>query len=63
MNLLKVEKQVGTDALLEEIADYVLNKEIISKEAFSTAHYVLFDTLGCGILALAIRNVQSYWDQ
>lgn len=53
MNLLKVEEQVGTDALLEEIADYVLNKEIISKEALSTAHYVLIDTLGCGILALS----------
>ena len=51
--MLKVEEQVGTDALLEEIADYVLNKEIISKEALSTAHYVLIDTLGCGILALS----------
>ena len=53
MNLLKVDEQVGTDTLLVEIADYVLNKEIISKEALSTAHYVLIDTLGCGILALS----------
>ncbi|MGM8211311.1 bifunctional 2-methylcitrate dehydratase/aconitate hydratase [Virgibacillus sp. W0430] len=41
-----------TDQLLEEIADYVLNKEISSSEAYTTAHYVLKDSLGCGILAL-----------
>ncbi|MGY4111637.1 2-methylcitrate dehydratase [Aeribacillus sp. SP014] len=46
---MKIDK---TDKLLEEIADYVLNKEIQSKEAFETARYVLLDTLGCGILAL-----------
>ncbi|MCT1903966.1 bifunctional 2-methylcitrate dehydratase/aconitate hydratase [Oceanobacillus sojae] len=41
-----------TDQLLEEIADYVLNKEINSEEAVKTAHHVLIDTIGCGILAL-----------
>ncbi len=41
-----------TDQLLEEIADYVLNKEINSEEAIKTAHHVLIDTIGCGILAL-----------
>ncbi|WP_059105754.1 bifunctional 2-methylcitrate dehydratase/aconitate hydratase [Shouchella shacheensis] len=41
-----------TDKLLEEIADYVLDKEITSEEALSTASHVLVDTLGCGILAL-----------
>ncbi|WP_152657246.1 bifunctional 2-methylcitrate dehydratase/aconitate hydratase [Oceanobacillus sp. CFH 90083] len=41
-----------TDQLLEEIADYVLNKEITSEEAYKTAHHVLIDTIGCGILAL-----------
>lgn len=40
------------DTLLEEIADYVLEKEITSSEAFETAYYDLLDTLGCGILAL-----------
>lgn len=48
----KVKDQQKVDTVLEEIADYVLNKEITSEEAFSTAHYVLLDTLGCGILAL-----------
>ncbi|MFD1415259.1 bifunctional 2-methylcitrate dehydratase/aconitate hydratase [Oceanobacillus jeddahense] len=41
-----------TDHLLEEIAEYVLNKEITSEEAYKTAHHVLIDTIGCGILAL-----------
>lgn len=41
-----------TDQLLVEITDYVLNKEIKRSEAYSTAHYVLKDSLGCGILAL-----------
>ena len=51
--MLKTEQENKTDTLLEEIADYVLNKEITSVEALSTAHYVLIDTLGCGILALS----------
>ncbi|MBR7797594.1 2-methylcitrate dehydratase [Agaribacter marinus] len=50
--MLKVDEQKKTDALLEEIAEYVLNKEITSEEAYSTAHYVFIDTIGCGILAL-----------
>ncbi|MBA9027482.1 2-methylcitrate dehydratase [Peribacillus huizhouensis] len=41
-----------TDVLLADIADYVLNKEITSTEAYETARYVLLDTIGCGILAL-----------
>ncbi|MBP2258092.1 bifunctional 2-methylcitrate dehydratase/aconitate hydratase [Virgibacillus alimentarius] len=50
--MLKVNEENKVDALLEEITDYVLNKEITSEEAFTTARYVLMDTLGCGILAL-----------
>ncbi|WP_144558829.1 bifunctional 2-methylcitrate dehydratase/aconitate hydratase [Shouchella miscanthi] len=41
-----------TDQLLEDIADYVLDKEITSEEALTTAAHVLIDTLGCGVLAL-----------
>ncbi|MCI3987536.1 MmgE/PrpD family protein, partial [Bacillus vallismortis] len=36
----------------EEITDYLLEKEITSSEAYTTAGPVLLDTLGCGILAL-----------
>ncbi|WP_413380327.1 bifunctional 2-methylcitrate dehydratase/aconitate hydratase [Alkalihalobacillus sp. 1P02AB] len=50
--MIKTNENQKTDLLLEEIADYVLHEEITSEEAFSTAHYVLIDTLGCGILAL-----------
>ncbi len=41
-----------TDQLIEDITEYVLNKEITSEEAYTTAKYVLMDTIGCGILAL-----------
>lgn len=50
--MLKINRINQTDVLLEEIADYVLDKEINSNEAFETARYVLLDSLGCGILAL-----------
>lgn len=50
--MLKTNDRTKTDQLLEEMTDYVLNKEITSNEAFETASYVLIDTLGCGILAL-----------
>ncbi|WP_138419582.1 bifunctional 2-methylcitrate dehydratase/aconitate hydratase [Aquibacillus sediminis] len=50
--MVQLINQKQTDTLIEEITDYVLNKEITSEEAFKTAEYVLMDTLGCGILAL-----------
>ncbi|OBA04411.1 2-methylcitrate dehydratase [Bacillus subtilis] len=45
-------RMLKTDHVIEEITDYVLEKEITSSEAFTTAGHVLLDTLGCGILAL-----------
>lgn len=42
----------NNDALFETIADYVLEHDIISEEAFETARYVLMDTVGCAILSL-----------
>ncbi|RLL46878.1 bifunctional 2-methylcitrate dehydratase/aconitate hydratase [Oceanobacillus piezotolerans] len=50
--MIKTNEQKKTDELIQQITDYVLDKEITSEEAFSTAQYVLMDTLGCGILAL-----------
>lgn len=41
-----------TDKLLVEIADYVVDGKIESKEAMETAKNVLIDSLGCGFLAL-----------
>lgn len=40
------------DQVMQNIADYVLNYEIKSDEAYETARYCLMDTLGCGFLAL-----------
>ena len=40
------------DQVLQTIADYVLNYEITSIEAYETARLCLMDALGCGILAL-----------
>lgn len=40
------------DDILQKIADYVLNYEIDSDEAWDTARNCLMDTLGCGLLAL-----------
>jgi 2-methylcitrate dehydratase len=40
------------DDLLVTIADYVVDKEILSDEAYNTARNCLIDTIGCGLLAL-----------
>ena len=40
------------DKVLVDIVDYVTKFKIASKEAYSTAHYCLLDTLGCGFEAL-----------
>lgn len=50
--MLKTDEKVETDVILTKIADYVLDYEITSEEAYRTAHYILLDTIGCGILAL-----------
>ncbi|MBF0499357.1 MAG: bifunctional 2-methylcitrate dehydratase/aconitate hydratase [Candidatus Riflebacteria bacterium] len=41
------------DKVLVDIADYVLNYEVKSGEAFDTARNCLIDTLGCGLEALS----------
>lgn len=40
------------DALLTDIADYVVDYQIDSDEAYRTARYCLMDSLGCALLAL-----------
>lgn len=47
------------DEVLVKITDYVLNKEINSSEAISTARYCLMDTLGCGLLALTFSDCKD----
>ena len=41
------------DKVLVDIADYVADYRIESKEAYETARYCLMDTLGCGFEALS----------
>src|SRR2546425_1118353 len=41
-----------TDQLLIDIADYVLEYEVASDEAYHIAHHVLLDSIGTGLLAL-----------
>lgn len=40
------------DQVIQDIADFVLDDSITSKEAMDTARNCLIDTLGCGLLAL-----------
>jgi 2-methylcitrate dehydratase len=40
------------DQVMQDIADYVLDYEITSAEAYETARYCLMDSLACGLLAL-----------
>ena len=44
------------DDVLVKIADYVLDKNIDSLEAYDTARNCLMDTLGCGLLALTFPD-------
>ncbi|QDP72532.1 bifunctional 2-methylcitrate dehydratase/aconitate hydratase [Legionella israelensis] len=44
------------DQVMIDIADYILDKELHSEEAYETARLCLMDTLGCGILALNFQE-------
>ena len=54
----KVEANVrpNPDDVLVKIADYVLDKQIESEEAYNTARDCVRDTLGCGLLALTFPD-------
>lgn len=47
-----VNERPGYDQEIQDIADYVLDYKIDSKEALDTARNCLMDTLGCGMLSL-----------
>jgi 2-methylcitrate dehydratase len=49
---IKSAKRPDPEKVLTDIADYVINYEIKSNEAYETARYCLMDTLACGMLAL-----------
>ncbi|WP_442511570.1 bifunctional 2-methylcitrate dehydratase/aconitate hydratase [Novipirellula sp. SH528] len=45
-------RDTHTDALLQQIADYVVGPANFSDEAWDTSRLCLLDSLGCGLLAL-----------
>ena len=47
------------DKVLVELADYAATYEPDSREAIDTARYNLMDTLGCGLLALALSGLHQ----
>ena len=48
--------RMTADQVLQDIADYVINYKVVSKEALNTARNCLMDTIGCGLLALKYPN-------
>ncbi len=45
-------RRLPPDVELLDIAEYVINGEVTSAEAYETARYCLMDALGCAVLAL-----------
>ena len=48
------------DQEVQDVADYVLNFNIQSTDAWNTARLCLMDTLGCGLLALKFPECTKY---
>ena len=48
--------RMAADQVLQDIADYVIDYEVVSEEALNTARNCLMDTIGCGLLALKYPN-------
>lgn len=42
------------DQVLTDVADYVMDFEAISTEAFRMARYCLMDTMGCAVAAMNV---------
>jgi 2-methylcitrate dehydratase len=53
-------QQLEFDPLLTAIADYTLNDEIDSEEAYRIAHYVLLDSIGTALLALRFPDCTKH---
>ncbi|MGH8370879.1 MAG: MmgE/PrpD family protein, partial [Gammaproteobacteria bacterium] len=49
---IKSAKRPDPEKVLTDIADYVIDYQIKSSEAYETARYCLMDTLACGMLGL-----------
>lgn len=49
---IKSAQRPAFDDVLQKMADYVMDYEVINDEAYRTAHYCLLDTIACGLMAL-----------
>lgn len=56
MSTVESNEKPDFDHVIATIADYVLDTSIQSELAYETAHWCLWDTLGCGILALSFKE-------
>lgn len=48
------------DKVIKNIADYVINYEVYSKDAIETARNCLIDSIGCGLLALQFKECTKH---
>ena len=48
------------DKVIKNIADYVINYEVDSKDAIETARNCLIDSIGCGLLALQFKECTKH---
>ena len=48
--------QQDYDQVLNDIADYLLDYEVTSDEAYRMARYVIMDTMGCAVAAMTPRK-------
>jgi len=48
------------DQPMVDIADYVVDYKIDSKEAYDTARYMLMDSLGCSMLAMKFPEMVKH---
>lgn len=55
-----VNQRPDYDQVIQDIADYVLNYQIESDEAWRTARHCFMDTLGCGLLALRFPDCTKH---
>ena len=47
------------DEIIQNIIEFVYEKDIDSSEAYTTARYCLMDTIGCGLLALNFKDCEK----
>ncbi|PCJ57805.1 MAG: 2-methylcitrate dehydratase [Planctomycetota bacterium] len=58
-NNINIANRPEYDQVIQDITDYVINFQVDSANALTTAHYCLFDTLGCGLLALNFKECKK----